>query len=889
MTADKDDPTPQPPEPERPLRPEGGDASSDAADMRVADFLANDSSGVARERRKVLEEGGEMASDVIGRLNALEFVGSLVGESPDMPDVLGDYRITGLLGRGGMGTVYEAFQESLDREVAIKVLSPSFSADLTMRKRFRSEAKLTASLHHQHIVPIYDYGEVAGYMFFAMEKVDGISLDKHIAAARRRKETFYDPRHAARRFAGVADALGHAHRRRLLHRDVKPGNILVAADGTLALADFGLSKVLGGGHGEASAQLTTQGGFLGTLHYASPEQALGKDLSPASDLYSLGVTLYESIAGCLPRRGKNTEALLQAILQEEPRRLRSEVPDAPRDLEAVLHKLLQRDPEERYKDGESLARDLRRVADGDPVQIRRQPVLQRVWRRAKRNPGMAAATVVAGVLLLVAAALLFGMVEARRESRASQRELALTEALAHARTDEGDLGDRVDRLVALTGAAFAGASPRSNAVEDLERAAELDPSDPRPERYRRALLMDPLPSVTEGLRAGRGWEMQRILDVEVLRAFEEAASGDRAEELRLYQLYLARAVARLSESVGNGDGAHTDLVLAGFLRPGAFPSQALMLVASLAVGESVDAVLARSRVLMAEAPRDGAQLVGELLACASGLVRRPAANMMRLDLAFAERVALFNAASAILGRDLAIVDAAATSTGGEAILADTLARALRAAEVGDLGTVESMLDALDTELRTLSAPEGPMGRWALAAHVLRDPVGARVPVGLDGASVSPIDMLRGYDLLLDLEPDPAWLGGAQEAIEATCLQADGHPLAGRIQARLILAGSGARSQPEVAERAIQAATSWGAADPADPEPLLVRAQIWLRQREVERFVDDACRAIQRAARRESLFDRVVAILRAEIALAQEDAPLRDRLGAALSAFEEARP
>src|SRR5262245_13054024 len=268
----------------------------DAADERMAELLGSPSSG-AELRRQLQRESTAEAADLLSRLNALDFVHQVVGESTDLPDRLGDYRITGVLGRGGMGIVYLAWQEELEREVALKVLSQSWSADPTMRQRFRAEARATAALHHRHIVPIYDYGEAQGQLFFAMERVDGLSLDKHIAASRRVGRPPLEPRDAARRFAGVADALGLAHKRRILHRDVKPGNILVGADGTLALTDFGLAKALD----HASVDLTTRaGGFLGTLHYSSPEQALGRELGPASDLYSLGVTLFEAVAGQLP-------------------------------------------------------------------------------------------------------------------------------------------------------------------------------------------------------------------------------------------------------------------------------------------------------------------------------------------------------------------------------------------------------------------------------------------------------------------------------------------------------------------------------------------------------------------------------------------------------------
>ncbi|MCK5942549.1 MAG: serine/threonine protein kinase, partial [Planctomycetes bacterium] len=291
----------------------------------------------------------------------------------------------------------------LEREVALKVLSRHYTSDPTMRKRFRAEARATAALHHRHIVPIYDYGESHGMLFFAMERVDGMSLDKHINAARRVDRPPMEPIELARRFAGVADALGLAHRRRLLHRDVKPGNILVAADGTMALTDFGLAKALD----HVSMHLTSKsGGFLGTLHYASPEQALGGELTPASDLYSLGVTMFEAATGQLPLAGKTTEALLQSILHGTPRRLRDCIPKPPRDLEAVLDKLLSRDAGDRYQDGEALSRDLLRIADGEPVHIRRIPLHVRLWRRARKNPVLAGALLAVFVFLLVTLGLL---------------------------------------------------------------------------------------------------------------------------------------------------------------------------------------------------------------------------------------------------------------------------------------------------------------------------------------------------------------------------------------------------------------------------------------------------------------------------------------------------
>ncbi|MFO0276478.1 MAG: serine/threonine-protein kinase, partial [Planctomycetota bacterium] len=281
-----DDDAPPPPAP--------ADEPTEAVDQRLADALR--ASSVGDLRAELHRDTTPVGEELRGRLDALDLMREVVGgaDSTATPARIGPYAIKGVLGRGGMGTVYLGWQEELEREVAVKVLAPAYSGDPTMQKRFRAEARATAALHHRHIVPIYDYGESQGVLFFAMERVVGMSLDKHIAAARRGGKKPMAPLDAARRFAGVADALGLAHRRRLLHRDVKPGNLLVSVDGTLALTDFGLAKALD----HATMRLTSKdAGFLGTLHYSSPEQALGGELGPPSDLYSLGVTIFEAVTG----------------------------------------------------------------------------------------------------------------------------------------------------------------------------------------------------------------------------------------------------------------------------------------------------------------------------------------------------------------------------------------------------------------------------------------------------------------------------------------------------------------------------------------------------------------------------------------------------------------
>ena len=532
------------------------------ADHRMADILGDkDRTRGARERLK--EEGSEEAEDLIGRLHAMDFIDDVIGDDHQMPRKIGDFDITGVLGRGGMGTVYKAYQDSLDREVALKVLAPRFSSDVTMRKRFRKEAKATAAMHHRHIVPIFDYGEASGLMFFAMECVDGVSLDKHIAAAHRKNSVVMTPLDAARRFAGVADALALAHNRQMLHRDVKPGNVLVNEDGTLALADFGLSKFLG----EASVHLTSVGGFLGTLHYSPPEQARGEVLGPASDLYSLGVTIYECITGHLPIKGDSTEAMLQALLNEEAPRLRHYLPKASRDLEAVLEKLLSKRPDDRYQNGEALALDLIRVAEGEPIRIRRQNALIRVYRRAKRNPVMTLA-ISAGLILLIVLGLFF---DSLQDNRLFKGRESLAQASGIVSREPGLALGPHGVVSALSGLRFQEVAETSAFLRQLDLAARRLPDEVVAiDRYRTAYRGGVLgeSDLIGVLKSGNGKAALGILTP--LIEGRRSVNRDVGVEIDLYNLHLARAIVYLSASIADPSRASSDLDIAKYIRPGAF-------------------------------------------------------------------------------------------------------------------------------------------------------------------------------------------------------------------------------------------------------------------------------------------------------------------------------
>lgn len=811
-------------------------------DERMARLLAEGATADARSRLQ--QEATAESEDLLARIQAFDFVSSVVGEAGDLPERLGDFRITGLLGRGGMGTVYLAWQEQLEREVALKVLSPQLSADPTMRQRFRVEARSTAALHHAHIVPIYDYGESNGALYFAMERVDGVSLDRVIANARKRKVRPMEPLVAAHRFAGVADALGLAHRRRLLHRDVKPGNILMAADGTLALTDFGLAKVLD----RASLQLTTSGGgFLGTLHYASPEQATGRVLTPASDLYSLGVSLFEAVAGELPLPGNSPEALLQGILHGTPRRLRDLMPHAPRDLETVIDKLLQREPQDRYQDGEALARDLQRVAEGEPILIRRAPLLQRAWRRMRRNPLLYGALSLAAALLL-ATIVMFGVL---RRERGQAEELRHQERLAALATDiraeAGSPSGPSGMLASLAGLAPAAAGFTPGLVARIDAAAREDEGDPLPGRMRDAYVADPLPAATALLVEGRGHEARSAYDAAIAEAIGGRSGGDLALDLRLYRLYLGRAVANLTAAVARPEDARMDLALASFLRPGAtFPRD---LVAVLDVLES-GAPAARWKALRSRLGNE----VGRLGACAAivaAAVSLPASgpgNALGMAVPHAERLALATELDGLVPADWQRSDAVPLTRRLDRMLRDAIASTGVPAQFAiRRSDAERLLDAS-------VHPASPLQSARAVLQLVADP-GSEVELfdGLGGA-LDPSIQLAGFECLVELGASPSLLRLLLPRFESLRRSLPPSLEVIRTAARL----HGAVGSPAAAELSRR----WVELSPLDPEALFCRMQARLTDGELDLAADDGASALQRSVDPAALLPRIEAAIQA---------------------------
>lgn len=270
------------------------------------------------------------------------------------------YEIQQRVGRGGMADVFLARDLLLNRQVAIKVLFPEFATDPSFVERFRREAQAAANLNHPNIVGVYDWGRQANTYFMAMEFVNGRTLaDILHANGKLRAEQ------AAEIATEVAGALGFAHKNGVVHRDIKPANILIANDGRVKVADFGIARAL---NAPVEENLTQVGAVMGTATYFSPEQAQGAQPDPRSDLYSLGIVLYELVAGRPPFSGDNPVSIAYKQVHEAPMPLNQIVPGLPRPYEAIVAKLLAKNPAMRYQNAEALREDLRRFRDGQPVQ-----------------------------------------------------------------------------------------------------------------------------------------------------------------------------------------------------------------------------------------------------------------------------------------------------------------------------------------------------------------------------------------------------------------------------------------------------------------------------------------------------------------------------------------
>jgi serine/threonine protein kinase len=309
---------------------------------------------------------------------------------------LGRFELVEAVGVGAFGTVYKARDPQLDRMVAIKVPRAGNLATDEDRDRFLREARSVAQLRHTAIVPVHEVGEHDGVPYLVSEFVRGMTLADLLTARRP------PPREAARLIADVADALQYAHEQGVIHRDVKPSNILLDEAGRPHLMDFGLAKRDAG-----EITMTIEGQVLGTPAYMSPEQARGEahKVDGRSDLYSLGVILYELLTGELPFRGSQ-RVLLHQVVHDEPRPPRKLNDHIPRDLETICRKAMAKEPARRYATAADLAADLRRFLGGEPIQARPVSAFEKSWRWCRRNPALTSLSVAIVTLLIALVALI---------------------------------------------------------------------------------------------------------------------------------------------------------------------------------------------------------------------------------------------------------------------------------------------------------------------------------------------------------------------------------------------------------------------------------------------------------------------------------------------------
>ena len=323
-------------------------------------------------------------------------------QNPRSPEVAGrdfaDYELLGELAQGGMGVVYYARQISLNRIVALKMIRSGQLATTSEVQRFRTEAEAAANLDHPNIVPIYEIGEHAGQHYFSMKLIEGETLAELNAECGTRNAEWQ--RTVCALIAKLARAVHHAHQRGVLHRDLKPTNILLDEQGEPHLTDFGLAKLVLG-----RPDFTQSLAILGTPGYMSPEQAAGrtKELTTSADIYSLGAILYELLAGRAPFQADSTLELLKQVQTKEPEHPRKFNPGVDRDLATICLKCLEKEPQRRYGTAEALAQELECWRRGEPIQARPSKAWERGVKWARRNPVVAGLSTAAALMLLLGA------------------------------------------------------------------------------------------------------------------------------------------------------------------------------------------------------------------------------------------------------------------------------------------------------------------------------------------------------------------------------------------------------------------------------------------------------------------------------------------------------
>ena len=513
-------------------------AASEADDQenRLAElfyaYVSRIESGEPLDRDALLDRHPALAQQLPEQLDTYLQLGAEFPSTP-RPGTLGDYTLKRQIGRGGMGVVYEAWENSMDRHVALKVLPVGVAVDDKAYLRFMREAKTAGKLSHPNVVSVYGMGVKEQTPYYAMEYVEGETLAQlrgaggaetqeqekereEKSASRRdteaqRREDAEDERarsfrkpaelgdfaRLAKAFADVADGLQHAHSKGVVHRDIKPSNLILDSAGRLRILDFGLARL------EGQEPLTISGDVVGTPAYMSPEQARRRKIpvDHRTDIYSLGATLYELLTHQQPFQGADYNETLTQILTLDPRPPRRLNPRVPQDLETIVLKCLRKDAADRYGTAEALAQDLRRFVRGDAVEARPEgrwdKLARGVWRQRLR--------IVGGLVLILLSVSLGALglqhhanvrADARKQYARHVREAAMQLFLAEITLERaqealgmGTAKLRFSKELSLLSLGLDG-DRLHEVLADLERAVELDPNRPEAPYYRaRALLL----------------------------------------------------------------------------------------------------------------------------------------------------------------------------------------------------------------------------------------------------------------------------------------------------------------------------------------------------------------------------------------------------------------
>jgi len=544
---------------------------------------------------------------------------SAIGREADgtVPDRLGDYRIVRVIGRGGMGVVYEAEQQSLGRRVALKVLPTSAQLNPRHLQRFHREAKSAARLHHTSIVPVYGVGEDQGVHYIVMQYVAGQGLDQIIGELSRsvRKEETDQTRVAqnkdtarqndavtelARCLASngfdsttgswkeslnaaagadetalcettqttrsilskrywrnvaqigmqVAEALEYAHRQGTVHRDIKPSNLLLDPGGKIWVTDFGLAKAAD------QQDLTATGDLIGTLQYMAPESFSGQ-YDARSDVYSLGLTLYELAALKPARDAPVRNELIQRVRQGTVAPLRKVHPKVPRDLETIVHKSLDPDPRRRYQTAGELAADLRRFGNDEPIRARRVGRVEQVGRWCRRNPAISLVTGFAGLAIVLTVCIAFALITVSRNRalRLASDMSGLAQAKGHLLDEKTRLLEEKAQLVERERQARTAAETALKHAEEQRKQAEISKKEAERAADEAKTVNDFL--IEDMIRQALP-EYSRGEDLTVREMLDRAARlvGERFAEHPEREAVVRSAVARAYHSLGLYEQSH---------------------------------------------------------------------------------------------------------------------------------------------------------------------------------------------------------------------------------------------------------------------------------------------------------------------------------------------